>query len=68
MADAVNAIQFFFKKYPAYYGREIYLSGRGYGGVHVASLAKQIIMYNVLQLTYLNLKGILVGNPCGTED
>lgn len=42
----------------------IQISGESYAGKYVPDLAVRIIDHNRLQnVTYINLKGILIGNP-----
>jgi len=48
-------------------GRDLYISGESYAGIYVPYLAMRIHQQNqnakVMNLTQINLKGILVGNP-----
>jgi carboxypeptidase C (cathepsin A) len=39
----MNSLRFFFSRFPSYKKNDLYLTGHGFGGVHIAYLAKQII-------------------------
>lgn len=41
--EFMYVIRMFFERFPAYKKCDFYLSGHGYGAVHVAYIAKQII-------------------------
>jgi carboxypeptidase C (cathepsin A) len=41
--DAIYSLREFFNRFPSYKKNDLYLTGHGYGAVHVAYLAKQII-------------------------
>ncbi|CAE6075925.1 unnamed protein product [Arabidopsis arenosa] len=49
------------ERFPEYKGREIYIAGESYAGHYIPELA-QIILHRNKQ-TFINLQGILIGNP-----
>lgn len=49
----------------------MYLSGHGYASVYIGHLSQRIIEENTYETTYadkINLKGLLLGNPCVKPD
>lgn len=49
---------------PQFKNRVLYITGQSYAGKYVPDLAVRILNHNKLQnVTYINLKGILIGNP-----
>lgn len=70
--ETMSALRLFFARFPSYKKNEMYLTGHGYGGVHVAYVAKRIIEENNDPYSLWNdkfkLTGILVGNPCVRPD
>ncbi|KAG7560529.1 Alpha/Beta hydrolase fold [Arabidopsis thaliana x Arabidopsis arenosa] len=49
------------ERFPEYKGREIYIAGQSYAGHYVPQLAQIIVHRN--KQTFINLQGILIGNP-----
>lgn len=50
---------------------EFYIAGSGYGAAFAARLARLILDYNKEDVYYrlkINIKGILLGNPCVYPD
>jgi carboxypeptidase C (cathepsin A) len=41
--DAINTLRLFFARFPSYKKNDLFLSGHGYGAVHVTYLAKAIV-------------------------
>ena len=69
--DALASIRMFLARFPKFKKNELYLTGHGYAGVYVTYLSRQIINENKDPVVYrdkLNLKGILLGNPCALKD
>ena len=69
--DNYIALQDFFKKYPSYLENEFLITGESYAGHYVPQLADLIIKQNKLSLikySYINLKGIAIGNPYINRD
>jgi serine carboxypeptidase-like clade 1 len=59
----------FYKKFPNFLAHDLYISGESYAGIYVPYLAWQIDTHNAMYpadqtITYINLKGFLVGNGC----
>lgn len=52
-----QALRSFFKKFPQFHGRPLYLTGESYGGVYLPTLASLVD-----QDSELNLKGVAIGN------
>ncbi|CAL9246711.1 unnamed protein product [Arabidopsis halleri] len=50
------------ERFPEYKGREFYIAGESYAGHYVPQLAQTILVHNKNQ-TFINLRGILIGNP-----
>ncbi|XP_057870483.1 serine carboxypeptidase-like 45 isoform X2 [Cryptomeria japonica] len=51
-----------FKKFPEYKTRELYLTGESYAGHYIPQLADLIVRANRKQKVF-NLKGVAIGNP-----
>ncbi|KAM0895118.1 hypothetical protein ACQ4PT_024044 [Festuca glaucescens] len=52
------------ERFPEYKGRDFYIAGESYGGHYVPQLATVIKFMNELHgTTFINLRGIFVGNP-----
>ncbi|KAM0910585.1 hypothetical protein ACQ4PT_014033 [Festuca glaucescens] len=52
------------ERFPEYKGRDFYIAGESYGGHYVPQLATVIKFMNELHgTTFMNLRGIFVGNP-----
>jgi len=61
--DNFEALQSFYKSYPEYSSRNLYITGESYAGMYVPTLALQILSYNNQSgVTPIPLKGIAVGN------
>jgi len=61
----------FLARFPSYKKNLVYLSGHGYAGVYVTYLSREIIHSNkdtAIFIDKINLKGILLGNPCTLKD
>lgn len=50
------------ERFPEYKGREFYIAGESYAGHYVPQLAQTILAHNNNK-TFINLRGILIGNP-----
>ncbi|KAL9294706.1 Serine carboxypeptidase-like 39 [Arabidopsis thaliana] len=50
------------ERFPEYKGREFYIAGESYAGHYVPQLAQTILVHNMNQ-NFINLRGILIGNP-----
>jgi len=57
-----NAMKSFFKRFPQYADRDVWLSGESYAGVYVPEIVK-LVLANQPQ-NGINLKGFLVGDAC----
>lgn len=63
--DNLMALIQFFDKYTLFEGRDFYLAGESYAGIYIPMLAKEIIDFNLgPQDLKINLRGMLLGNPC----
>jgi len=61
--DNYQTLLAFFKSYPEFNTRDVWITGESYAGIYVPMLAQQIVKHGGI-----NLKGIAVGNGCiGTE-
>jgi len=61
--DNFEALQVFFKGYPEFAYRDLYLTGESYAGMYVPTLALQILAYNnATTNAKIPLRGIAVGN------
>lgn len=67
VAATYAALKFFFDAYPSYLVNEFYLAGEDYAGVLIPQLAKFILDSNS-KFFAIDLRGILVGNPCTTDN
>ncbi|KAI6669451.1 hypothetical protein NL676_004336 [Syzygium grande] len=63
--DAHTFLLNWFKRFPQYRSSEFYVAGEGYAGHYVPQLAEVIYDENKKSIedTFINLKGIIVGNP-----
>ncbi|CAM0949173.1 unnamed protein product [Alopecurus aequalis] len=62
--DAYVFLVKWLEKFPEYKGRAFYISGESFAGHYVPELAATILLHNTYNnMTIVNLKGILVGNP-----
>lgn len=61
-ADNVLFLHGWFKKFPEYKTRELYLTGESYAGHYIPQLAELIVEQNRKEKIF-NLKGIAIGNP-----
>ncbi|GAB4831266.1 Serine carboxypeptidase-like 31 [Ancistrocladus abbreviatus] len=61
--DAHAFLQKWFLKFPSYGKRTFYIAGESYAGKYVPELAELIQDKNKDPSLYIDLKGILVGNP-----
>ncbi len=64
----MTAIELFLHRFPQLQKLPFYISGHGYASVYITNLAQAIIKNNkdplVIFNLKINLKGILLGNPC----
>ncbi|XXG51793.1 hypothetical protein AAC387_Pa03g0288 [Persea americana] len=66
--DSLAFLQKWFKRFPQYKGRELYLVGESYAGHYVPQLAQAIVQSRKLTgKKSINLKGYMVGNAL-TDD
>ncbi|KAJ7518690.1 hypothetical protein O6H91_20G003600 [Diphasiastrum complanatum] len=62
--DTLMFLLGWFKKFPEYKTRDLYIAGESYAGHYVPQLAHLLLEYNRLPGNFIfNLKGILIGNP-----
>ncbi|XP_076896391.1 serine carboxypeptidase-like 31 [Bidens hawaiensis] len=61
--DTYAFLHNWFKKYPLYRARTFYIAGESYAGKYVPELAGLIYDRNKDPNLFINLKGILLGNP-----
>lgn len=61
--DAYEFLQKWFLKFPTYRKRTFYIAGESYAGKYVPELAELIHDRNNDSSLYIDLKGILMGNP-----
>ncbi|KAK9268047.1 hypothetical protein L1049_010486 [Liquidambar formosana] len=61
--DAYDFLHNWFLKFPSYRKRVFYIAGESYAGKYVPVLAELIYDKNKDPSLYINLKGILLGNP-----
>ncbi|GER36488.1 serine carboxypeptidase, partial [Striga asiatica] len=61
--DAYAFLQKWFLKFPSYRARPFYIAGESYAGKYVPELAEVIIDKNTKSSLFINLRGILLGNP-----
>ncbi|XP_052183780.1 serine carboxypeptidase-like 31 [Diospyros lotus] len=68
--DAYTFLHKWFLKFPSYKERMFYVAGESYAGKYVPELAELILEKNKNPSLFINLRGILLGNPemCDAED
>ncbi|KAM3740608.1 hypothetical protein ACB098_08G111400 [Castanea mollissima] len=62
-SDTYIFLHKWFLKFPSYRTRTIYIAGESYAGKYIPELADLILDKNKDPSLYINLKGILLGNP-----
>ncbi|GMI67329.1 serine carboxypeptidase-like 45 [Hibiscus trionum] len=60
--DNLVFLQNWFRKFPNYRHRDLYVTGESYAGHYIPQLAKLMVEFNKKQNLF-NLKGIALGNP-----
>ncbi|PON67251.1 Serine carboxypeptidase-like [Parasponia andersonii] len=60
--DNLVFLQRWFKKFPHYKNRDLFLTGESYAGHYIPQLAKLMVQVNEKKKVF-NLKGIALGNP-----
>nr|XP_016500711.1 PREDICTED: serine carboxypeptidase-like 31 isoform X3 [Nicotiana tabacum] len=68
--DTYTFLHNWFLKFPSYRKRAFYVAGESYAGKYVPELAEVIVDKNKDSSLFIDLKGILLGNPetCDAED
>lgn len=70
--ELINSLSLFLDRHNTLKKNELYISGSGYGAVFATHLARNIIRRNKDQAlifwSKINLKGLLLGNPCVNPD
>lgn len=68
--DTLETLTYFLTRFPTYVKNDMYLAGTGYAGITVPYLALAILDHNESPVFHskLNLKGVLLGNPCTSFD
>ncbi|KAH7858914.1 hypothetical protein Vadar_029347 [Vaccinium darrowii] len=68
--DSYSFLHKWFLKFPSYKTRKFYVAGKSYAGKYVPKLAELILDKNKDPSLFINLRGILLGNPetCDAED
>ncbi|KAJ4970613.1 hypothetical protein NE237_003712 [Protea cynaroides] len=61
--DAYTFLINWLERFPEYKNREFYITGESYAGHYVPELAYTILQQNNKGGTFINLKGISIGNP-----
>ncbi|GLJ45171.1 hypothetical protein SUGI_0950790 [Cryptomeria japonica] len=51
-----------FERFPQYKNREFYIAGESYAGFYIPELAYTILKNNNSQTSFINLKGVMIGN------
>ncbi|KAL9245103.1 hypothetical protein vseg_018791 [Gypsophila vaccaria] len=63
-ADMLTFLLNWFKKFPEYKSRDLFLTGESYAGHYIPQLAVTILDHNARsRASKLNLKGVAIGNP-----
>lgn len=60
--DNLVFLQNWFKKFPQYKQRELFITGESYAGHYIPQLAELMVQFNKKEKLF-NLKGIALGNP-----
>ncbi|XP_057850536.2 serine carboxypeptidase II-3-like [Cryptomeria japonica] len=74
--DSYTFLLNWFERFPQYKNREFYIAGESYAGFYVPELADTILKNNNSRTSFINLKGVMVGNglindetdDCGVTD
>ena len=62
--NTYTALQEFYKRFPSYRSKDLYLTGESYAGIYIPTLARRIVQGS----SPMNLKGFAVGDGClGTD-
>lgn len=60
--DTLAAMMSFYKKFPEFESRGLWLAGESYAGKYLPDLAELIVSSNDFNGTKINLKGMIIGN------
>lgn len=72
--DFVTFVNGWFKLFPEYANRKIYIAGESYGGHYLPAFAHAVMDHNEVSSTPINFGGLAIGNGCvndtiqGNED
>ncbi|XP_059067725.1 serine carboxypeptidase 24-like [Cryptomeria japonica] len=74
--DSYTFLLNWFERFPQYKNREFYIAGESYAGFYIPELADTILKNNYSRTSFLNLKGVMIGNglmndetdDCGVVD
>ncbi|KAH9321411.1 hypothetical protein KI387_016050, partial [Taxus chinensis] len=60
--DSYTFLLNWFERFPQYKNREFYIAGESYAGFYVPQLADTVLKNNNSNTSFINLKGVLIGN------
>ncbi|GLJ45175.1 hypothetical protein SUGI_0950870 [Cryptomeria japonica] len=60
--DSYTFLLNWFERFPQYKNREFYIAGESYAGFYVPELADTILKNNNSRTSFINLKGVMIGN------
>ncbi|XP_057833085.2 serine carboxypeptidase II-3 [Cryptomeria japonica] len=66
--DAYTFLLNWFERFPQYKNRDFYITGESYAGFYVPELADTILKNKNSQTSFLNLKGVMIGNGIMNEE
>ncbi|KAH9321432.1 hypothetical protein KI387_016071, partial [Taxus chinensis] len=74
--DSYKFLLNWFERFPQYKNRDFYITGESYAGYYVPQLADTILKNNNSRTSFINLKGVMIGNgimndetdECGSND
>ncbi|XP_057833065.2 serine carboxypeptidase II-3-like [Cryptomeria japonica] len=66
--DAYTFLQNWFERFPQYKNRDFYIAGESYAGFYVPELADTILKNNNSRTSFINLKGVMIGNGIMNEE
>ncbi|KAH9321431.1 hypothetical protein KI387_016070, partial [Taxus chinensis] len=66
--DSYTFLLNWFERFPQYKNRDFYITGESYAGYYIPQLADTILKNNNSRTSFINLKGVMIGNGIMNDD